>query len=198
MNFKQFLLSGLAVALLGSAGANVFSNQAEAASYGAYEFRDYNVTAKENLKNLLNASSYYKAMAKESGARFYQNKLNQELHFAKKQQNASNDSQVITAINKLSTVYNEVFQIHLQTENGSSDVQSKKTELQNLIIKANGLLTESSHSMNQDEAQLKKTVEQAQVVLNQAQPDYELVNAISAVQQGINNVEKYKAFVNYR
>ena len=45
--------------------------------------------------------------------------------------------------------------------------------------------------MNQDEAQLKKTVEQAQ-------PGYELVNAISAVQQGINNVEQYKAFVNYR
>ncbi|GEP85173.1 Uncharacterised protein [Staphylococcus piscifermentans] len=156
MNFKQFLLSGLAVALLGSAGASVFSNQAEAASYGAYEFRDYNVTAKENLKNLLNASSYYKAMAKESGATLYQNKLNQAIFFAKKQQNASNDSQVVTAINKLSVVYNEVFQIYLQTEKGSSDVQGKKTELQNLIIKANSLLTESSHSMNQDEAQLKR------------------------------------------
>ena len=126
MNFKQFLLSGLAVALLGSAGANIFSKQAEAASYGAYEFRDYNVTAKENLKNLLNASSYYKTIAKESGATLYQNKLNQAIFFAKKQQNASNDSQVITAINRLSVVYNEVFQIHLQTEKGSSDVQSKR------------------------------------------------------------------------
>lgn len=157
MNFKQFLLSGLAVALLGSAGASVFSNQAEAASYGAYEFRNYDITAKENLKNLLDASSYYKAMAKESGATLYQNKLNQAIYFAKKQQDASNDSQVVTAINRLSTVYNEVFQIHLQTEKGSSNVQSKKTELQNLIIKANGLLTESHHSMNQDEAQLKKS-----------------------------------------
>lgn len=73
----------------------------------------------------------------------------------------------------------------------------KKVKLQNLIIKANGLLTETHHSMNQDEAQLKKTIEQAQVVLNQAQPDYELVNAISAVQQDIHNVEQYKAFVNY-
>lgn len=198
MNFKQFLLSGLAVALLGSAGANVFSKQAEAASHGTYEFRNYDVTAKENLKNLLNASSYYKAMAKESGATLYQNKLNQAIYFAKKQQNASNDSQVVTAINRLSAVYNEVFQIHLQTEKGSSDIQSKKTELQNLIIKANGLLTESHHSMNQDEAQLKKTVEQAQAVLNQAQPGYELVNAISAVQQDIKNVEQYKAFVNHR
>ncbi|KOR12185.1 hypothetical protein AMC75_10665 [Staphylococcus carnosus] len=160
MNFKQFLLSGLAVALLGSAGASVFSNQAEAASYGVYEFRNYDITAKENLKNLknlLDASSYYKAMAKESGATLYQNKLNQAIYFAKKQQDASNDSQVVTAINRLSTVYNEVFQIHLQTEKGSSNVQSKKTELQNLIIKANGLLTESHHLMNQDEAQLKKS-----------------------------------------
>ncbi|MEL0537113.1 hypothetical protein [Staphylococcus debuckii] len=74
----------------------------------------------------------------------------------------------------------------------------KKVKLQNLIFKANSLLTESHFSMNQDEAQLKKTVEQAQTVLKQAQPDYELVKAISTVQQGIHNVEQYKAFVNYR
>ena len=41
-------------------------------------------------------------------------------------------------------------------------------------------------------------MEQAQTVLKQAQPDYELVKAISTVQQGIHNVEQYKAFVNYR
>ena len=47
-------------------------------------------------------------MAKESGATLYQNKLNQAIYFAKKQQDASNDSQVVTAINRLSTVYNVI------------------------------------------------------------------------------------------
>ena len=49
--------------------------------------------------------------------------------------------------------------------------------------------------MNQDEAQLKQTVAQAQAVLNQTAPDFELVNAINAVQQHIQNVESYQAFV---
>ncbi|PTK45429.1 hypothetical protein BUZ61_16310, partial [Staphylococcus nepalensis] len=71
----------------------------------------------------------------------------------------------------------------------------KKAELQNLIVKANHLLTESHLSMNQDEAQLKQTVAQAQAVLNQTAPDCELVNAINAVQQDIQNVESYQAFV---
>lgn len=194
MNFKQFLLTGLASVLLGSTGAHVFSNQAEAAQFGAHEFRDYSVQPKENLKNLLNASHYYKDMAKESGATFYQNKLNQAIYFAKKQQKSNNDSQVVTAINKLSAIYNEVFQLHLQTEKGSADILSKKAELKNLIAKANHLLAESHLSMNQDEAQLKQTVLQAQAVLNQTTPDFELVNAMNAVQQGIQNVEAYQAF----
>ncbi|WP_412519087.1 complement inhibitor SCIN family protein [Staphylococcus simulans] len=198
MNFKQFLLTGLASVLLGSAGAHVYSNQAQAATFGAHEFRDYSVQPKENLTNLLNASHYYKAMAKESGATFYQNKLNQAIHFAKKQQKSNNDSQVVTAINKLSVIYNEVFQLHLQTEKGSADLQNKKAELQSLITKANSLLTESHLSMNQDEAQLKQTVSKAHSVLSQTTPDFELVNAIHEVQQAIQKVEAYKAITAQR
>ncbi|MBF7018052.1 complement inhibitor SCIN family protein [Staphylococcus durrellii] len=190
MNIKNKLIIGIAGALLATTGVSTV--QESKASAAKYQYRNYSVSPQENLQDLLDSRHYYVKWAKETGSSYYQNKLKNILSYADKKKNAKNEVVVLTAINKVSSIYNEVFEVHLQSEAGQVELSKKKHQLNGLISQAQSYLTESHLSVNQDEAQLKTSVARAQSLLAGSYATYELDNAITELKQRIQSVDDYK------
>jgi staphylococcal complement inhibitor len=191
MNIKNKLIIGIAGALLFTTGVSTVQ-ESKVSAAEKYQFRNDSVSPKENLQSLLDSRHYYVKWAKATGSSYYQNKLTSVLRYADKKKNSKNEAVVLTAINKVSSIYNEIFEVHLQSEAGQAELSKKKHQLNGLITQAQSYLTESHLSVNQDEAQLKTSVARAQSLLAGSYETYELDNAITELKQRIQSVEDYK------